>query len=134
MEATTATARILDDRERGAAAVEFAIVVPLLLVLVLGIVFFGIAFNAHVTLTQASREGVRALALRTGDGETETRAAAIGLDPSLVMVSATSCPTPSSPGANAEILASYDVPLSIPFYTGPSTVTLRARAVMRCGG
>lgn len=45
--------------ERGAALVEFALVLPLLLVLVFGIVDFGRAFQSSITLTNATREGAR---------------------------------------------------------------------------
>jgi Flp pilus assembly protein TadG len=45
--------------ERGAAMVEFALVLPLLLVLVFGIVDFGRAFQSWITLTNAAREGAR---------------------------------------------------------------------------
>jgi Flp pilus assembly protein TadG len=45
--------------ERGGALVEFALVLPILLVLVFGIVDFGRAFQASITLTNATREGAR---------------------------------------------------------------------------
>jgi Flp pilus assembly protein TadG len=46
--------------EKGAAVVEFAVVVPLLLVLVFGIIEFGILLYNKAMLTNASREGARA--------------------------------------------------------------------------
>jgi Flp pilus assembly protein TadG len=51
-------------RESGAAAVEMAIILPVLILLVGGIVDFGRAFYTQVVLTNAAREGTRyALAL-----------------------------------------------------------------------
>lgn len=47
------------DRQRGVAAVEFAIVLPLLIFLFLGITEFGIAYYNKQVLTNASREGAR---------------------------------------------------------------------------
>ena len=41
------------------AAVEFAFIVPLLILLVLGIAEFGRAFQVQGTLSAAAREGVR---------------------------------------------------------------------------
>jgi Flp pilus assembly protein TadG len=45
--------------EKGQAMVEFAIVLPILLVLVFGIIQFGITFNHYLTLTDAVRVGAR---------------------------------------------------------------------------
>jgi len=45
--------------ERGAAALEMAIVLPLLLILIGGIVDLGRLFFAEIMVTNAAREGVR---------------------------------------------------------------------------
>jgi Flp pilus assembly protein TadG len=44
---------------RGQAMVEFALILPILLLLVIGIVEFGRAWNISQTLTDAAREGAR---------------------------------------------------------------------------
>ena len=49
--------------ERGQALVEFALVLPILLILVLGIIEFGRAWNLHQTITHAAREGARTAAM-----------------------------------------------------------------------
>jgi Flp pilus assembly protein TadG len=46
--------------EAGAALVEFALVVSILLVLLFGIIEFGIAFNDYISVRNGSREGARA--------------------------------------------------------------------------
>ncbi|MBU0517106.1 MAG: pilus assembly protein [Proteobacteria bacterium] len=46
--------------ERGVAAVEFALILPLLLILMFGIVEFGLAWYSKQVVTNASREGARA--------------------------------------------------------------------------
>lgn len=56
-------------RARGAAVVEMAIVAPLLLAIVFGIIEFGWIFMVRQTLTTASREGARVATLQ---GSTET--------------------------------------------------------------
>ena len=45
--------------EGGQTAVEFAIVVPILLLVVFAVVQFGMVFNNNVTLTDAVRAGAR---------------------------------------------------------------------------
>ena len=49
--------------ERGAAAVEMALVMPLLILMVMGIIDFGRIFNGEIQLSQAAREGARVAAL-----------------------------------------------------------------------
>ena len=71
--------------ERGASAVEFAFIVPMLIVLVLGIVEFGHAFQVQGTLSAAAREGVRAMALQNNPtlARTVVKNAAGTLDPAI---------------------------------------------------
>jgi Flp pilus assembly protein TadG len=49
--------------ERGQTMTEFAFVLPILVVLLFGIVQFGIAFNNYVALTDAVRAGARKAAV-----------------------------------------------------------------------
>jgi Flp pilus assembly protein TadG len=55
--------RKLGRRQDGQAMVEFVIVAPILLLLVFGLVQFGILFNNYVTLTDAVRTGARQAAV-----------------------------------------------------------------------
>jgi Flp pilus assembly protein TadG len=50
--------------ERGAAAVEFALVVPVLLLLVFGIIGYGYLLSFRQALSQAAAEGARAAAVQ----------------------------------------------------------------------
>lgn len=52
--------RRIKSRERGAAAVEFAMVLPLFLLLVLGTIDYGYYFFVSEIVTNAAREGARA--------------------------------------------------------------------------
>jgi len=49
--------------QRGATAVEFALVFPLLVMILFGIFQFGIAYNNWIALTHAAREGARLAAV-----------------------------------------------------------------------
>jgi Flp pilus assembly protein TadG len=57
--------------ERGAALVEFALAVPLMLVVFAGIVDFGFAFQRYEVITNAAREGAR-MATLPGYGDPNT--------------------------------------------------------------
>ena len=58
-------------RDGGAAAVEFALVLPILIIFVFGIIGFGVAFMQMQTIRGALREGGRFAA--TGASTTEVR-------------------------------------------------------------
>lgn len=49
--------------EKGASAVEFAIILPILIILIFAIVQFGIAYNKYIAVTHAVREGARLAAV-----------------------------------------------------------------------
>jgi Flp pilus assembly protein TadG len=70
--------RLRLQREDGQAIVEFAMVLPLLVALLLGIVQFGIIFNNYETLTDASRVAARRAATSRflGDNGASARTAA----------------------------------------------------------
>jgi Flp pilus assembly protein TadG len=92
-------ARRADRADRGAAAVELAIVLPLLVLVVMALLDFGRLFFAQVGLASASREGVRAASV----GMTTATVTAIaqasapkaaeiaGLTPGALGVSVTPC-------------------------------------------
>jgi Flp pilus assembly protein TadG len=50
-------------QERGQSVAEFALVLPLLMLVLLAIVQFGIVFKHYITLTDAVREGARKAAV-----------------------------------------------------------------------
>jgi Flp pilus assembly protein TadG len=64
------TPRRLPRGERGAALVEFALVLPLLLVVIAGVVDFGFLFQRYEVVTNAAREGARLASLPSYNGQT----------------------------------------------------------------
>ena len=119
--------RILKRREDATAVVEFAILLPVLVMLVFGIIEFGRYYNATITLTHAAREAVRRVALNTGSAVTAGQAAA-----SPLMVTVTTggaCANGADATATVSYVFSYDIPL---VKSGSSTIS--RTAVMKCGG
>jgi hypothetical protein len=126
----------------GQAVVEFAIVLPILLILILGLVNIGILINTQIILTQAAWEGARAGATITdpaqGDAEIvgAVRRSLAGLDADAVRIDIE--PTQSEPPRNQPwpmprgqpltVSLEYRLSLSLPFSI---TVPVRARAVAR---
>lgn len=128
-----------DARDRGATAVEVALLMPILLFLVMGIIDFGRAMHAQITITQAAREGVRVAALKQPDPVSRTEDAAVGLDGIGVDVDA--CPATPTPGTDAEVEVTYTFTFVTPigglaglFGGGGfgSPIVLSAKGVMPC--
>ena len=123
--------------ERGASAVEFALIVPVLVLLVLGIVEFGRGFQVSGTLSAAAREGVRVMALQNDPAAARAtvRATAASLDPTItdaqIVISPTSCPQ-----GTGSTLVRLRIDYDMPFLTGffGAGVGLTGTGVMRCGG
>jgi Flp pilus assembly protein TadG len=71
--------------QQGQTMTEFALVLPLLVLLLFGVIQFGIAFNNYITLTDAVRAGARKAAVSANTDNPETvaeeqvRQSAIGL-------------------------------------------------------
>jgi Flp pilus assembly protein TadG len=124
--------------ERGATAVEFAFILPLLLVLVLGIAEFGRAFQVSGTLSAAAREGVRVMALQNNPAAARAavRNAAPALDPALtdaqITITPASCPTTGTTSTTVELTVTYPLPFLTDFFG--SGVDLSGTGVMRCNG
>jgi Flp pilus assembly protein TadG len=103
-------------QEDGQAAVEFALVLPILCMLLLGIAQFGVAFNHYLTLTDAARAGARQAAVSRpvatpiAATESKVRAAATGLDATDLVVTVTDpsgTPATWAPGSDVKVTASY---------------------------
>jgi Flp pilus assembly protein TadG len=128
--------RRLDDN-RGAAAVEFALLVPILLLLVFGIVDFARGFSAQLTVTHAAREGVRVQALGGTAGEVST-ATQNAATPLTVVVGTGACTQGQPTTVTATTQFTYITPLSnFMIMVGGSGVLptqLTGKGVMRCGG
>jgi hypothetical protein len=116
--------------DRGAVMVEFAIILPLLLMLVVGIIEFGRAYNIQVSIQAAAREGARELALRKSAAEVDARV--IGAAPSVTIDSVTQTPCPPTGDGHAKVVITEDYTFGIPFVP-IFTRTLAATGVMRCG-
>lgn len=79
------------NRTRGQSLVEFALVLPIFLVLLSGMVDFGMALYTNITLMNATREGAR-LGIITPDAtsiEERVRSMATGLSQADLSVSTT---------------------------------------------
>ena len=118
--------------EHGSAAVEFALLLPILLLLLLALVQVGVIARDSLVLTQASRAGAREAAVQGSSDAVEeaVRAAAVGLDPARIDVDAT---WSGARGAPVTVEVRYDAPVAslLSGWLFPESVSLRSTATMR---
>jgi Flp pilus assembly protein TadG len=121
---------VLMKSEKGQSLVEFALTLPVLILLLFGIVDFGRIFHAYLTIDHAGREAARAASIGK-DAATITSIAvnqgsSIGLKTKHVNVST------GSSGTNATITIHYPITFLTPMIgkiVGP--LTLNDTTVMR---
>ncbi len=114
---------------------EFALVLPLFLLLVFGIVECGRVFHAYLVIAQAAREGARAGAVGGSDEAIleAVREAAATLDVGRLSVAVDPPAGARVPGESVKVEVSYAVPLVTPLLADifPNPFPLEAEAVMR---
>ncbi|HEY9294325.1 MAG TPA: TadE family protein [Microlunatus sp.] len=123
--------------DHGAAVVEFALVLPILLLLVFGIVEFGRAYSIQTTISGAAREGARVMALQNDQSAARTAAKSAAANLSLtngqISVTPTTCEADTTtPTATAVVTVTYPMSLLSGFFG--SSITLTGKGVMRCHG
>ena len=117
---------------------EFAVIVSLLIVLVLGIVEFGRGFQVQGTLSAAAREGVRVMALHNDPAAARAavRTAASSLNPAVtdaqITITPSTCPSTGSGTTLVRLTVTYPLPLLTSFFG--TKVDLTGTGVMRCNG
>ncbi|MFJ5860715.1 TadE/TadG family type IV pilus assembly protein [Pseudarthrobacter sp. NPDC092439] len=130
-------------KERGAVAVEMAVLLPLLLLILIGTMEFGRVFNIQNSLTQAAREGARHAAIHYDDDSLDVEGTALGAAPSLdgLGVNVTDNAGSCSDGNNVEVTTSVTLSsmsgfLDSGWFGSPGffPMTLTGIGVMRCGG
>jgi Flp pilus assembly protein TadG len=141
-------------RDDGAAVVELALVLPVLLLLISGIIDFGRIYWEQSTVSGAAREGVRLVALGNTDGSAiaaavDDASGASDLTVSVIQADGTTTVVETdgsvaavalpvcTPGDEVAVLAtnpySFLTPLpDLANITGFNSI--QGKAIMRCGG
>lgn len=96
------------DTDAGQSLVEFAMILPLMLVLLFGLVDFGRAFYSWLVITNAAREGARVGAVQQPSGAINDRIteSASGIDMAKLTVSLTN--VQGARGTPVEVDLTYD--------------------------
>lgn len=127
--------------ERGAVAAEFALLLPVLLTILFGIIEFGMIMYGREVVTNASREGARAgivqVSPKPTSGDITTIATnyltGTGINPSQVTISVAGAGGASP--AMLTVTATYDYPWLIPYIPSvlglPSPLPITMSTTMR---
>jgi Flp pilus assembly protein TadG len=126
-------------QRRGQALVEFALILPVILLLVVGMLEFARAWNLHQVMTDAAREGARRAVLANSVMDQDSVRAAMwrhlaqfGYDPgySSVMSGTTITPIDSFKQSGANITIQLSLPYRF-FILPGMAITMRTAFTMR---
>lgn len=107
--------------DRGQEAVEFALLFPVMMLLIMGLIEFGALFGSYIMVTSGAREGVRLAAVRATDTDitNRVRAATGGLDQARLTVDiVNSIDDGGVPGQTVSVSVTYNAPLWTPLLAG----------------
>jgi Flp pilus assembly protein TadG len=129
----------LETHRSGQAIVEFALISPILLLIIFGLIDFARGWSAHHAIADAAREGVRMVVIDNGIADTEaanairTNLANAGLDPTAAIID-----WDITAGRGQPSTVTVDYPFNfwildvfMEWATGDETVHLISRITMR---
>ena len=102
--------------ERGQTMTEFALVLPLLVVLLFGVIQFGIAFNNYVALTDAVRAAARKGAVSREESDPKGTCETAGMNAAADLNSGNldvTCVSNWQPGSDVTVTGTYPYSISL---------------------
>jgi len=121
--------------QRGQAIVEMALVLPILLLIVFGIIEFGRLYACDLAINNAAREGARAAALGAPDEDITiiVKDRCSFLDPTKLVIEVAPVPLERASGNPVNINVGYPVEINAPIISTiiGNPVQLSARVSMR---
>lgn len=129
--------RIKEKKRSGQSLVETALILPILLLLLTGIIDFGLFFNGYLVISNASREGARHAA--TGDSDTQIVTAVRNAASSLDMDRLDITISPDEyegrdTGDSVTVTVTYEYSMVTPVVGAffPETFNIESSTTMRC--
>ena len=121
--------------QKGQALVEFAIILPILMLLVMGIFQFGMMLNSYLTIENASREGARAGIIGSSDAEIQNLiiSTSPSLEPENLTVTITPSETNRKSGDTLTVKVTYNYKLTVPIISSlfNNVIVLNGQTSMR---
>lgn len=126
---------MIKNNKKGQALVETALVLPIILLILLGIIEFGLIFNSYLVVGNASREGARTAAVGATDTEIRTLVGNVAttLNAAKMTVSISPSQSVRKKGDEVSVTVVYDYNLMTPIISAiiPGPLELTSRSVMR---
>ena len=124
-------------KNKGQSLVETALMLPVLLLLLTGIIDFGLLFNNYLIVSNASREGARAAAIGSTDEQINTVVDndTVSLDPDNLTVTITPDETEGKDtGDSVTVTVQYKYSMITPIIAAivPGPINLTTSTTMRC--
>ncbi len=120
-------------RQKGQTVVEAALVLPVLLVMLMAVLSFGLMFSVELVITNACREGARFGTLGKSQSEITTKISNYlsnaTLPPGTPVITVTGAGGAS--GTDVAVVVTYPVQLFIPVPGLPNPVNVQSQAIMR---
>jgi len=123
-----------DKNNKGAVLVEFAMVLPIFVLILIGTIEFGIVLHDYSLLQSASREGARAAAVGFTQSAIEQRVRDFALELNNTNLTIVINNAQGVRGSTVSVRASYPVPLITPLMksiVGSSNFSLQSETLMR---
>ena len=121
--------------EKGQSLIEFSIILPLLLLVVMGMVEFGMMLNSYLAINNAAREGARAGIVGCSDVEIESIVitASPVLNTENLIVTVTPDYASRNSGDTLTVRVVYNYHLTVPIISGifNNPVIMNAQVSMR---
>ncbi|KRQ86266.1 TadE-like protein [Caloramator mitchellensis] len=122
-------------KNKGQALVEFAIILPILIFIIAGIIEFGMMLNSYLTIQNASREGARYGIMGANDSEIIqiVRNISPNLDDSKLGIEITPGEGSRKSGDTINVKVIYDYELIVPVISNllGNNIELKAETSMR---
>jgi Flp pilus assembly protein TadG len=121
--------------QKGQALVEFAVILPLLLLLIMGIIEFGLMLNSYLTVRNVSREGARAGIVGSTNAEIENTiiSTSPNLEESKLTINITPAEGSRKSGDTLTVQLTYKYELIVPIISSllGNEIDLKAQTSMR---
>ena len=126
--------RLVRRNKKGQSVVEFALVLPILLLLMLGMIEFGFVFHEYLVITYAAREGARSAALGSTDAVVITTVKNVASEINKGQIAITITPATRVRGSSVTVQVTNPIKINTPLISAffpQNPFPLSGTAIMR---